>query len=523
MAVAFDGPTKLKRSLRLSPGSDTFAFALLPCPSEAACYTATVATYDADGRTLSSNEHLAFTIAAGAINTIRVTLDGVPASVTLTPTGASTLSGSDAAGFSISKCVTSAQPVTLAAYDAGGEHILGAGEPTLSIASSDKVHLAASAGAANGSYTLVPPASLRAGTIPNAHASVTLALAAKAPAGSGIATVKRTIDVTFDATVCGVVTPYAVSGYPNGITAGPDGAMWFTEPFQNSVVRMTVPTPNPSGTATPEPGLHVYTVTASSGASPNPQFITAGADGNLWFTDHLRDSIWRMTTSGSAHEFPNPSANMRLGRIASAPDGTLWFSQCAGIGGTSSGIVNVTTNGTFSSPLVIDGGYNGEPGQIVTGPGGNEWFANAGTPLSIDEVEGGAVVAYPMPSVAPSPYPGGIAEGADGAMWFTDLMGGRIFRMTTSGSVTNTYALPVGTSPVTMVAGPDGALYFLETLPTSGVGVGRITTSGASTVITFPSGYTGNPTNAIALDIAVGPDGAIWVAEEANDFIVRIQ
>jgi virginiamycin B lyase len=528
MTVAFAGPTKVNRTLKLTPGSNSFSFMLAPCPTTDACYTGTIATYDANGHLLSSNQQIAFAIAAGATNSIPITLDGVPASVTLTPTGSSTLSGSDAAGFSISKCVTSAQPVVLAAYDIDGEHILGAGEPTLSIASKDPVHLVASAGTSHDSYSLVPPSTLLAATIPNAHTAVAITLAAKPPAGSGIAIVTRKIDVTFDATVCGVVTPYGLGGgaYPNGITAGPDGAMWFTEPFQNRVVRMTVPTPNPnpSSIATPLPGLTNYPLTAASGASPNPQYITSGSDGNLWFTDHLRNSIWRMTTSGSTTEYANPSATMILDRIASAHDGSLWFAQRPGVDAPSAvgGVVNITTTGAFSAPVIIDSGYNGAPGQIVIGPDENEWFDNGGLPLSIDRVSDGSVTAYPMPSVTPAAYPGGIATGADLGIWFSDLMGGRIFRMNTSGSVTNTYTLPAKTSPGPIVAGPDGALYFIETLPAGGAGVGRITTSGAFTLIPFPSG-TGGPTASIALDITTGPDGAIWVTEEANDYIVRIQ
>ena len=95
--------------------------------------------------------------------------------------------------------------MALAAYDAAGEQILGAGAPRLSIASNDTVHLAATAGVSNGSYSLVPPSTLLSATIPNAHAVVALTVAATPPVGSGIAPVTRKIDVTFDATVCGVV------------------------------------------------------------------------------------------------------------------------------------------------------------------------------------------------------------------------------------------------------------------------------------------------------------------------------
>ena len=91
MTVAFVGPTKVNKTLKLAPGSNTFVVSLAPCPTSAACYTGKIATYDADGRTLSSNQQIAFAIAAGASNTVRVTLDGVPGSVTLTPTGTSPL------------------------------------------------------------------------------------------------------------------------------------------------------------------------------------------------------------------------------------------------------------------------------------------------------------------------------------------------------------------------------------------------------------------------------------------------
>jgi virginiamycin B lyase len=521
MTIALDGPSKVNDTIQLAPGSNTFSVALAPCPTAAACYTGTIATYDAHARVLSSNQRIAFAITAGSNNSIAVTLDGIAASLTLTPTGASSLQGSDAAGFSISKCVTVAQAVALAAYDADGEQILGAGAPTLSLTSNDALHLPASA-VSGGGYSLVPPKSLLAATIPNAHTVVALTEAATAPVGGGIATVTRKIDVTFDGTVCGVVTPYTVSGFPNGIAAGPDGAMWFTEPFQNRVMRMTIPTPNPSSSATPMPSIGIYPLTASSGASPNPQFIATGADGKLWMTDHLRNSIWRMTTAGSANEYSNPSAKMILDRIAGAANGSLWFAQRPNVGAMpEGGIVNVATSGTFSTPLIVDGGDNGVPGQLITGPDGNEWFSNDGFPPSIDKVNDGAVVVYPMPAGTPAAHPGGIATGSDGGVWFTDFAGSRIFRMNTKGAITNTYALPAGTDPGAMVAGPDGALYFLAGLPPNGAGiaVGRMTTAGTLTSISFP----GTASTAIGLDIAVGPDGAIWVAEEANDFIVRIQ
>src|ERR1039457_514672 len=41
-------------------------------------------------------------------------------------------------------------------------------------------------------------------------------------------------------TTAGVVSEYSVSGSPGGIAAGPDGALWFTEPNNTKVGRITI-------------------------------------------------------------------------------------------------------------------------------------------------------------------------------------------------------------------------------------------------------------------------------------------
>ena len=76
---------------------------------------------------------------------------------------------------------------------------------------------------------------------------------------------------------------------PVGITAGPDGNIWFTEvsqliPRQASLRSTRRPTPSPS-----TPSLHRLLADG----------ITAGPDGNLWFTDdrHERDRRRHLATS----------------------------------------------------------------------------------------------------------------------------------------------------------------------------------------------------------------------------------
>ena len=60
--------------------------------------------------------------------------------------------------------------------------------------------------------------------------------------------------------------------------------------------------------------------------TPNalPQFITAGPDGNLWFTEYGAGKIGRITLSGVITEFNAPSGAGPT-TIAAGPDGNVWY------------------------------------------------------------------------------------------------------------------------------------------------------------------------------------------------------
>jgi virginiamycin B lyase len=86
----------------------------------------------------------------------------------------------------------------------------------------------------------------------------------------------------------GAVTEFNVpSGTAFGITAGPDGNLWFTE-AANDVGRIT---PTGSITQFRVGGVCV----ANEGCEAFG--ITSGPDGNLWFTEELAGEIGRITTS----------------------------------------------------------------------------------------------------------------------------------------------------------------------------------------------------------------------------------
>src|SRR5438045_3877841 len=77
---------------------------------------------------------------------------------------------------------------------------------------------------------------------------------------------------------------------PFGITAGPDGNLWFTEQQLDRIARIT-----PLGVVTE------FSSGISAGA--HPARIVVGPDGNLWFTEPGVDRIGRITPLGVVTEF----------------------------------------------------------------------------------------------------------------------------------------------------------------------------------------------------------------------------
>src|SRR5258707_1100994 len=101
---------------------------------------------------------------------------------------------------------------------------------------------------------------------------------------------------------------------PAGITAGPDGALWFIERSANKIGRITT-----AGVVTNEFPIPT--------AASQPALITTGPDGALWFIEQSANKIGRITTAGVITEFPIPTANSDAFIITTGPDGALWFTE----------------------------------------------------------------------------------------------------------------------------------------------------------------------------------------------------
>ncbi len=329
-------------------------------------------------------------------------------------------------------------------------------------------------------------------------------------------------------TTAGAVSIYSdasISGALD-IRVGPDGALWFTNITAGSIGRITT-----AG------NISHYTVPIVT----SPSGITAGPDGALWFTTY--DEVWRVTTTGTFTRYRAPGSQSPFG-ITSGPDGALWFTNG---GNDSIGRVDPAGNVTNYTGVGIV-----NPGSITTGPDGALWFTNDGNevygqPDAIGRITtAGAVTIYTDPSISgphsiiPGPDgalwflnsgsvgrittagtvtsytdagisgPAAITLGPDNALWFTNS-NNSIGRMTTAGIVTNIYTNPFISNPIGITAGSDGALWFTNHGYNANW-VGRITTAGTITHINA----------VVAFSIASGPDGALWLTDPGDNLVGRV-
>jgi hypothetical protein len=123
----------------------------------------------------------------------------------------------------------------------------------------------------------------------------------------------------------------------------------------------------------------------------------------------------------------------------------------------------------------------------------------------------GILTEYPVPT--PNSVPDGIASGPDGALWFTEHDVDKIGRITTAGVITE-YAIASSTGPTSITALPDGALWF--TLESGRNGLGRITTSGL--VTEYPVPHPFHPGSSLN-GIAAGPDHMAWFTDAGHNAI----
>ena len=431
------------------------------------------------GKKLSAHQNVSFII-SGAKGLLAVSIESPLARLSFTP-GSSAMNGSMPSGYVIPKCFPSSQPVDVLGLDAQQNVLLGKDAPVPSLVSNRPPILSVSNAlrSATNEFKVSPTIS---------SAERVAILTAKERSSAGV-TVRASVKVTIESasSICGIFTaffPPTASSQPNGITVGPDGAIWFTEdnfytsPAIGRITTAGVITQYPAGSA---------------------QYgIAAGPDGALWFTEDPGDKIGRMTTGGVFTEYPVPSgASQPLG-IVGGPDGALWFTEQ-----NTNKVGRITTAGAATEFTVTTPNDIG-PRGITVGPDNALWFTEYGACKIGRITTAGTINEYPLSFNA---GPEGIVAGPDGALWFAEQESNKIGRITTSGAITE-YPLPSSNTASLsggITIGPDGALWFTQ------IGeIGRITMAGQITELALPKSFQRG------VGITLGPDGALWITNTIN-------
>lgn len=281
------------------------------------------------------------------------------------------------------------------------------------------------------------------------------------------------------------------SGSPTGITAGPDGNIWFTESAGNQIGMI-----NPTTDAVSEFPLR---------AGADPTSIVAGPDGNLWFTEAGVNRIGFINpTTDAVTDFVVPTSGSDPTAITAGPDGQLWFTETDA---DKIGAINPITH-TFTEYVIPQA--NSEPSGITAGPDGNIWFT---------ESNANRIVQFNLTTHIFTPFviggagePRSITAASDGNLWFTEIDTNQIGALYLAGDAINLIDIPTASSsPAWISAGPDGTLFFAES---NAANIGEVVASPAISIMpanqtvtaagtaTFVTGAIGFPTPSVQWQVS---------------------
>jgi virginiamycin B lyase len=131
-----------------------------------------------------------------------------------------------------------------------------------------------------------------------------------------------------------------------------------------------------------------------------------------------------------------------------------------------------------STDFVLPPGRATSPYSIVVGPDSNLWFAEVSGEKIGRITTGGVITEFPITGAQALT---GITSGPDGNLWFTDQLAGKVGHISTSGTGVTQFALPAGSFPQGITTGPDGNLWFVEQKQSGFFAIGKMTVAGVLT------------------------------------------
>lgn len=264
------------------------------------------------------------------------------------------------------------------------------------------------------------------------------------------------------------------------IVSGPGTSLWFGEMALGTIVQLDL-----KGKA------KTFTVPVTSASV---QALAPGSGGQMWFIDNASAQIGWLKAKGRRTKSKIVGfVNDASAQMVESQDGAQWFATAG------HGIGRITKSGQTTFYSLQNNAT--QPTALAVGPDNQVWFAEWKGP-NVGYVDTLGQVHEFAAGFGSNSNTFGIALGSDGRMWFCDPQNQRIGAINTDGTGLTSYSAGLTGLPDTIVAGPDGNLYFGE----FNGAIGMITTAGAITEYPLPITESNFP----VLGIAVGPDNNIW-------------
>ena len=229
---------------------------------------------------------------------------------------------------------------------------------------------------------------------------------------------------------------------PVAIATAGDGTVWFTLESSNAIGRLR------DGRVERIP---------KGAESIEPLGLAVDRAGNTWYTEAPKQRIARASPDGAIAFFGLETPIARLGRLAVAPDGAVWFAETtvASVTRLQDGSFTRHIVGTLAAKIPLDA----SPFGIAVAPDGAVWatLPNANKLLRI--APDGTGTAFDVPTRQSGL--GDIAVAPDGTVYFLEMTANKIGRL--AGGRLEEFVVPTARAALTALAvAPDGAAWFTE-------------------------------------------------------------
>ena len=270
---------------------------------------------------------------------------------------------------------------------------------------------------------------------------------------------------------------------PVAIAAAPDGSIWFTLESADAIGRLR------NGR---------FERVTKPAESIEPLGLAVDAHGGAWYTEAPRKAIGHASAEGMVDTVPLGTPVARLGRLAVAPDGAVWFAESTVMSATRLKDGRLTRH--ILAGLAPKIPADAAPFGIALAPDGAVWVTLPAANKLLRFVPGGEATVFDVPTRQSGL--GDIAVAADGTVYFIETSANKIGRI--SGGRIEEFPVPTPIAGLTaLTVAPDGSAWFTEL---RGHRLGRLH---GTTITEFELPRS----DARPFGIAADRDGKIWYAD----------